>query len=183
MFYLLWYIKAFLLFVFHSHLCLSWLLSDITNLSAMWETQQTWVPSWGQRIRWGGNGNPLQYSCLESPVDTGAWRSQATELETTAHTRSHFSVAVFTVVPGVEGLFLSVCPSECAHWSLFPQPGAFYVSVWPVFPPLSCSNQSVIESYCSASCVSCKSGLTTFKLLSLIHILLTLLFTSVFVRI
>ena len=21
----------------------------------------------------GGNGNPLQYSCLENPVDTGAW--------------------------------------------------------------------------------------------------------------
>ena len=23
----------------------------------------------------GGNGNPLQYSCLESPVDRGAWRA------------------------------------------------------------------------------------------------------------
>ena len=23
----------------------------------------------------GGNGNPLQYSCLENPVDRGAWRS------------------------------------------------------------------------------------------------------------
>ena len=22
-----------------------------------------------------GNGNPLQYSCLENPVDTGAWAS------------------------------------------------------------------------------------------------------------
>ena len=22
-----------------------------------------------------GNGNPLQYSCLENPVDTGAWRA------------------------------------------------------------------------------------------------------------
>ena len=21
----------------------------------------------------GGNGNPLQYSCLESPIDRGAW--------------------------------------------------------------------------------------------------------------
>ena len=21
----------------------------------------------------GGNGNPLQYSCLESPIDSGAW--------------------------------------------------------------------------------------------------------------
>jgi len=22
-----------------------------------------------------GNGNPLQYSCLESPMDRGAWRA------------------------------------------------------------------------------------------------------------
>ena len=25
------------------------------------------------RFAWGGNGNPLQYSCLENPMDTGAW--------------------------------------------------------------------------------------------------------------
>ena len=34
----------------------------------------------GQIPRWGrppgeGNGNPLQYSCLETPVDRGAWRA------------------------------------------------------------------------------------------------------------
>ena len=23
----------------------------------------------------GGNGNPLQYSCLENPMDRGAWRA------------------------------------------------------------------------------------------------------------
>ena len=23
-----------------------------------------------------GNGNPLQYSCLENPVDRGAWRAK-----------------------------------------------------------------------------------------------------------
>ena len=23
----------------------------------------------------GGNGNPLQYSCLENPIDRGAWQS------------------------------------------------------------------------------------------------------------
>ena len=22
---------------------------------------------------WGGNGTPLQYSCLENPMDGGAW--------------------------------------------------------------------------------------------------------------
>ena len=30
------------------------------------------IPEWGRR--WGeGNGNPLQYSCLENPLDREAW--------------------------------------------------------------------------------------------------------------
>ena len=30
------------------------------------------VPSWG-RSPGEGNGNSLQYSCLENPMDSGAW--------------------------------------------------------------------------------------------------------------
>ena len=30
------------------------------------------IPEWG-RSRAGGNGNPLQYSCLENSMDRGAW--------------------------------------------------------------------------------------------------------------
>ena len=32
-----------------------------------------WGLSWGL-ISGGGNGNPLQYSCLENPTDREAWR-------------------------------------------------------------------------------------------------------------
>ena len=36
-----------------------------------------------------GNGNPLQYSCLEDPMDRGAWRATvqrvAQELDMTEH--------------------------------------------------------------------------------------------------
>ena len=35
-----------------------------------------------------GNGNPLQYSCLENPMDRGAWRAavpEVAELDTTQH--------------------------------------------------------------------------------------------------
>ena len=28
-----------------------------------------------ERFPGGGHGNPLQYSCLENPVDRGAWRA------------------------------------------------------------------------------------------------------------
>ena len=31
-----------------------------------------WIPESG-RSRGGENGNPLQYSCLENPMDRGAW--------------------------------------------------------------------------------------------------------------
>ena len=30
------------------------------------------IPGWG-RCPGGGNGNPLQYSCLGNPMDQGAW--------------------------------------------------------------------------------------------------------------
>ena len=30
------------------------------------------IPAWG-RSPGEGNGNPLQYSCLENPMDRGAW--------------------------------------------------------------------------------------------------------------
>ena len=32
------------------------------------------IPGWGRSSR-GGNGNPLQYSCLKNPLDRGAWRA------------------------------------------------------------------------------------------------------------
>ena len=37
----------------------------------------------------GGHGNPLQYSCLENPMDRGAWSATVhgvTELDTTEET-------------------------------------------------------------------------------------------------
>ena len=32
------------------------------------------IPGSG-RLPGGGNGNPLQYSCLENPMDRGAWQA------------------------------------------------------------------------------------------------------------
>ena len=33
-----------------------------------------WIPGSGRSPE-GGNGNQLQYSCLENPMDRGAWRA------------------------------------------------------------------------------------------------------------
>ena len=35
--------------------------------------QETWVRSPSRRSPGGGHGNTLQYSCLENPMDRGAW--------------------------------------------------------------------------------------------------------------
>ena len=46
------------------------------------------VPRWG-RSSGAGHGNPLQHSCLENPMDRGAWRAavhETAELDTTEAT-------------------------------------------------------------------------------------------------
>ena len=49
------------------------------------------IPELG-RSPGGGNGNPLQYSCLENPMDGGAWcRLQSMGLQRVGHDRAlHF---------------------------------------------------------------------------------------------
>ena len=55
--------------------------SAVKNPPAIQELQETWVwslgliPGLGRSPR-GGHGNPLHYSCLENPMDRGAWRAR-----------------------------------------------------------------------------------------------------------
>ena len=47
----------------------------VKNLPAVQEIQETRIWSLGQEKSPGeGNGNSVQYSCLESPMDRGAWQ-------------------------------------------------------------------------------------------------------------
>ena len=49
--------------------------SALKNPVAMQATQETLVQSGLGRSPGEGHGNPLQYSCLENPMDWGAWRA------------------------------------------------------------------------------------------------------------
>ena len=44
------------------------------------------------RSPWGGHGNPLQYSCLENPMEGGAWKAivhRVAKSRTWQHTHTH----------------------------------------------------------------------------------------------
>ena len=52
---------------------------SVKNLPAMQDTackarDAGSIPG-SARFSGGGNGNPLQYSCLENPMDRGAWQA------------------------------------------------------------------------------------------------------------
>ena len=47
--------------------------SGVKNLPASAEDAGS-IPGWG-RSSGKGNGNTFQYSCLENPMDKGAWRA------------------------------------------------------------------------------------------------------------
>ena len=61
----------------------------------MQETEEMWVRSLGRRSPGVRNGNQLQYSCLEKPMDRGAWQATVhgvTESHMTKHS-AHTQVA------------------------------------------------------------------------------------------
>ena len=67
--------------------------SVVKNMPVMQETQEVKFNHWLGRSPGGGNGNPLQYSCLKNPMDRGAWwapvqwvTKRRTRLSNLAHT-------------------------------------------------------------------------------------------------
>ena len=44
------------------------------------------IPGWG-RFPGGGHGNPLQYPCLENPLDRGAWKAAVHGVARVGHNR------------------------------------------------------------------------------------------------
>ena len=57
----------------------------VKNLRAMREMGDLGsIPGLGRSPE-GGHGNPLQYSCLENPMDGGVWRATVLGLQRVRH--------------------------------------------------------------------------------------------------
>ena len=64
------------------------------------------------RFPGAGHGNPLQYSCLENPMDGGAWQAAVHEVAKT-QTRLHFSLLRFE--SAVRTILLPNTPEICSR--------------------------------------------------------------------
>ena len=66
-------------------------INNIVNIGLLrWNSdeksaKETWVQSLDPKTPGGGNGNPLQYSCVENPMDRGAWRATVHESKRVRH--------------------------------------------------------------------------------------------------
>ena len=59
-------------------------LSDKESAKAGNAVNMSLIPGSG-RSPGGGNGNPHQYSCLENPMERGAWGAPVHEMQTVGH--------------------------------------------------------------------------------------------------
>ena len=92
----------------------------VKRLSTMWET-------WVGKFPGEGNGNPLQYSCLENPMDRGAWcpwgRKESDTTERLHFTSFHMYIYIYSATyffssliivwgfPG--GTMVKILPATC----------------------------------------------------------------------
>ena len=108
------------------------------------------IPGWG-RSPGEGNGNPLQYCCLENPMDRGAWKATVYGVK-----RSWTQLSDFTSLQAMpESLWLlglqhasllclplspGVCSYSCplSQWC--------HTSISPPFPAISLSNIRIFST-------------------------------------
>ena len=128
---------------------------------------------WLGRSPGGGNGNPLQYSCLENPMDRGPGRLQSMESQRVGHNWSNLACTYTTVfkctVQGIKYIYIfaQLSPLSISRMFSSSQTGTLspvpLLSPWqPLFCFLSLWIWSPLET-------SCKWNHTIFILLWLAY--------------
>ena len=86
--------------------------------------RETWVQSLGWEDPPGeGNGNPLQYSCLENPMDRGAWWATVHGVAKSQTRLSHFTSLHFTLAcrSGLQKTLLFLLESSRSGLNFWPE--------------------------------------------------------------
>ena len=103
-----------------------------------------------------GNGTPLQYSCLENPMDGGTWWSPWGRKESDRTERLHFHFSLSCIGEGNGN------PLQCSCLENPRGGGAWWASVYGVaqsrtrLKPLSSSSSSGKESACQCRRSRCR---------------------------
>ena len=80
----------------------------------------------------GGHGNPLQYSCLENPMDRGAWRVTVHKV-TKSWTHKHLFISLSQLEQILDNLdflggsVVKNLPDNAGNMGLIPDPGGSHM--------------------------------------------------------
>ena len=108
------------------------------------------LKSQGLIVTGGGNGNPLQYSCLENPMDRGAWQAIVHRV---AKSQTWLKWLNMTII-FIELIAILCIPSTVFRWSISASLFSIPYSVkplnclwwlWQNFSHMSFSDQYVLE--------------------------------------
>ena len=102
---------------------------------------------WVGKIPWGRHGNPLQYSCLENPIDRGVWHAMVyrvtqswTELKHLAYTQAYkYLIFVGPINCNNTSLYVSFCFVYYVHLSkILNFDGVKFIQWLPMYLMLEC---------------------------------------------
>ena len=95
-----------------------WILWWLSGKESTCQSRRYRFDPWVRKIPGEGNGNPLQYSCLENPIDRGTWRATVHGFARVGHNlvtkpppvRTHSKPSGTKVRPFSPGKFINVHP-------------------------------------------------------------------------
>ena len=127
-----------------------------------WETELNWsgkeftchckrprrcgFDPWVRRSPGGGSGNPLYYSCLENPMDRGAWRATVHRVPKSwmwlsnwarTHATSIKSIEDNVPIKNVQWIFKSGCTNVTGNWQLAQETEWLQMQKSPIILPSS----------------------------------------------